>query len=138
MMISDALDNKKSEDINVLASTLIYEMTSCMSISDFKYLDLLKQSSDYSDEIGCMKTPIGYWETIIDNIMNIIKTETFWNIIDCHINETEKFEINKPFNLLVLADKLKNTFIPVLIKDSPEKLACQRVAAKIQKCKNNK
>lgn len=137
MMISDALDNKKSEDINVLASTLIYEMASCMGITDFKYLDLLKKPSDYSDEIGCMKTPIGYWDAIIDKIMNIIKTETFWNIIDGHINETERFEINKPFNLLVLADKLKNTFIPVLSKDSPEKLACQRVAAKLQKCKKN-
>jgi hypothetical protein len=137
MMISDALDNKKSEDINILASTLIYEMVSCMSIADFKYLDLLKKPSDYSDEIGCMKTPIGYWDAIFDKIMNIIKTETFWNIIDDHITETEKFEINKPFNLLVLADKLKNTFIPVLTKDSPEKLACQRVAAKLQKCKNN-
>ncbi|MEC5273744.1 hypothetical protein [Caldifermentibacillus hisashii] len=137
MMISDALDNKKSEDINVLALTLIYEMVSCMSIADFKYLDLLKKPSDYLDEIGCMKTPMGYWDTIIDKIMNIIKTETFWNIIDSHINETDRFETKKPFNLLILAEKLKNTFIPVLSKDSPEKLACQRVAAKLQKCKNN-
>nr|WP_315022154.1 hypothetical protein [uncultured Aminipila sp.] len=137
MMISDALDNKKSEDINVLASTLVCEMLSCMSISDFKYLDLLKNPSDYSDEIKYMKTSIGYWDTIIDKIMNIIKTKTFWNIIDCHINETEKFEVDKPFNLLALADKLKNTFISVLIKGSPERFACQRIAAKIQKCKNN-
>jgi hypothetical protein len=137
-MISDALENKKSENVNELASTLFYEMFSRMDITDFKYLDLLKKPSDYSDEIACMKTQIGYWDAIIDKIMNIIKTETFWNIIDGHINETEKFEINKPFNLLVLADKLKNTFISVLIKDSPEKLACHRVAAKIQKCKNNK
>ena len=135
MMISDALDNKKSEDINVMASTLIYEMVSCMSIADFKYLDLLKKPSDYLDEIGCMKTPMGYWDTIIDKIMNIIKTETFWSIIDEHIDETENFETNKPFNLLVLADKLKNTFIPILDKDSPEKLACQRVAAKIHEMK---
>lgn len=136
-MISDELDNKKSEDINVLASTLIHEMVSSMSINDFKYLDLLKRPSDYSNEIKCMKTPVGYWDTIIERIMKIIKTETFWSIIDSYINETEKFETNKPFNILVLADKLKNTFIPILDKDSPEKLACQRVAAKLQKCKSN-
>lgn len=135
MMISDALDNKNSEDINVLASTLVYEMVLWMDIADFKYLDILKKPSDYFDEIGCMKTPIGYWEAIIDKIMNIIKTETFWSIIDEHIDETENFETNKPFNLLVLADKLKNTFIPILDKDSPEKLACQRVAAKIHEMK---
>lgn len=135
MMISDALDNKNSEDINVLASTLVYEMVLWMDIADFKYLDILKKPSDYFDEIGCMKTPIGYWEAIIDKIMNIIKTETFWSIIDEDIDETENFETNKPFNLLVLADKLKNTFIPILDKDSPEKLACQRVAAKIHEMK---
>lgn len=137
MMISDALDSKKSEDINVLASTLIYEMVAYMNITDYKYLDLLKNPSDYSDEIECMKTPNGYWEAIIEKIMSIIKTEIFWNIIDEHIDEGERFEINKPFNLLVLANKLKNTFISVLAKDSPEKLACQRVSAKLQKCMNN-
>lgn len=135
MMISDALDNKNSEDINVLASTLVYEMVSFMGITDFKYLDILKKPSDYSDEIKYMKTPIEYWEAIINKIMNIIKTKTFWSIIDEHIDETGNFETNKPFNLLVLADKLKNTFIPILDKDSPEKLACQRVAAKIHEMK---
>ena len=54
---------------------------------------------------------------IIEKIMSIIKTEIFWNIIDEHIDEGERFEINKPFNLLVLANKLKNTFISVLAKD---------------------
>ena len=87
MMISDALDSKKSEDINVLASTLISEMVAYMNITDYKYLDLLKNPSDYSDEIECMKTPNGYWEAIIEKIMSIIKTEIFWNIVETLMKE---------------------------------------------------
>lgn len=136
-MISDELDKKKSEDINTRAMVLIHEMVSCASVSDFKYLDLLKNPSEYSDEIGCMKAPLGYWEDIIDTIVNIIKTETFWNIMDCLIEETDKYERDKAYNLPFVADKLMNTFIPILNQNSPEKLACQRVAAKIHKCRSN-
>ena len=76
-------------------------------------------------------------EAIIEKKCKVSLKRRSWNIIDEHIDEGERFEINKPFNLLVLANKLKNTFISVLAKDSPEKLACQRVSAKLQKCMNN-
>ncbi len=136
-MISDALDKESSEGINVVASKLLYEMLSCTVIPDFKYLDLLKNPADFFEEIQCMKTPGGYWNSIIEKILSIIKTKEFWDLINSIIDETEQYERNKPFNLLELADKLKNTFIPILDKGSPEKLACQRVAAKVQMCKNN-
>ena len=136
-MIGDKLDEETQAGAEKKAMTLVCEMLSCTSIADYKYLDLLKCPTDFSEEMQCMKTPDGYWDAIINKIMAIIKTEEFWIYIDNNISETDVYEQNKPYNFVALADKLKNTFIPVLTANSPEKNACQRVAAKVQRCKNN-
>ena len=134
-MIGDKLDEEPQAGAEKKAMTLVCEMLSCTSIADYKYLDLLKCPTDFSEEMQCMKTPDGYWDAIINKIMAIIKTEEFWIYIDNNISETDVYEQNKPYNFVALADKLKNTFIPVLMANSPEKKACQRVAAKVQRCK---
>lgn len=135
-MISDAVDRADSATQENSTTVLLGEMLSCMGISNFDYLDFLKNPTLFRDEIKYMKTPEGYWEQIAQKINNIIKTKEFWEEIEDHIDITEVFDPQKPFNLVVLADKLKNTFISILDKDSPEKVACQKVASKIQKCKN--
>jgi hypothetical protein len=135
-MIDDKLEEHPEADLKKKTDLLLYEMLANMTITDFKYLDLLKDPSAYSDEISYMKTPVGYWESIIEKIMNIITTDLFWNCIYDHIKNDTDYETNKPFNLVLLAEKLKNTFIPILPKGSVEKLACQKVASKIQETKN--
>ncbi len=136
-MIDDKLDEEPQACVEKKAMTLVCEMLSCTSVADYKYLDLLKCPTDFLEEMQCMKTPNGYWDEIINKIMAIIKTEEFWRYIDNNISETDLYEQNKPYNFVALADKLKNTFISVLMANSPEKNACQRVAAKVQRCKNN-
>ena len=136
-MIEDKLDEEPQADTEKKAMTLVCEMLSCTSVADYSYLDLLKCPTDFSEEMQCMKTLDGYWDEIINKIMAIIKTEEFWKCIDNNISEREVYERNKSYNFVVLADKLKNTFIPILTANSPEKIACQRVATKVQRCKSN-
>lgn len=136
-MIGDKLDQNMDEDIKKKANILLSEMLSCTSIADYKYLDLLKNPASFREEIECMKTPEGYWEKYIEKIMKIIRTEEFWNYLDEYIKETDVYEVGKPYNIVAFADKLKNTFIAILENNSPEKIACQKVAAKVQCCKNN-
>lgn len=135
-MIDDKLEEHHNADLNQKVEVLIYEMLANTAVTDFKYLDLLKAPSLYSDEISYMKTPAGYWEGIIEKIMNIIKTELFWNCIYDSIKDDTTYKTDKLYNLVLLAEKLKNTFIPILQKGSSEKLACQKVAAKIEEIKN--
>lgn len=116
--------------------TLVFEMLGWTVIADYKYLDVLKNPDNFSEEIKCMGEE-SYWNSIIMNIQKIIKTEEFWNYIDNSISETELYDENKIGSLLTLANKLTNTFISILKKDSPEKNACQKVSAKIKKCKEN-
>lgn len=135
-MIDDKLEEHQNSDLNQKVELLIYEMLANTAVTDFKYLDLLKSPSLYSDEISYMKIPAGYWESIIEKIMNIIKTEHFWNCIYDSIKDDTIYKTDKFFNLVLLAEKLKNTFISVLDNGSNEKLACQKVASKIQEIKN--
>lgn len=135
-MISDAIEKESPTTPEDAASILLAEMLSCTSIADFDYLDLIKNPALFSDEIKYMKTPDGYWDSIANKLFDIIKTKAFGGKIEEHIDTDEAFNPSKPYNLVALADKLKDTFIPVLVKDSPEKIACQRIAAKIQQCKN--
>lgn len=132
-MIGDKLGDEQQVDVEKKAMTLVCEMLSYTSVADYKYLDLLKCPTDFSNEIQCMKTPDGYWDGIIKKIMAIIKTKEFWECLDDNISETDVYELNKPYNFVALADKLKNTFIPVLAENSPEKIACQRVAGTCRK-----
>lgn len=136
LMISEAIDRENPTTPEDDANVLLGEMLSCMAIANFDYLDFLKSPAQFSDEIKYMKAPDGYWESISYKLNSIIKTKAFWEKIEEQIRITETYDSNKPFNLVVLADKLKNTFIPILDNGSPEKIACQKVAAKIQQCKN--
>lgn len=135
-IIDDKLEEHSDANLNQKVELLMCEMLANTSVTDFKYLDLLKSPSLYSDEISYMKTPVGYWERIIEKIMNIIKTELFWNFIYDNIKDDITYKTDKLYNLVLLAEKLKNTFIPVLDNGSNEKLACQKVAAKIQEIKS--
>ena len=100
-MIEDKLEQHNDIDLNQKVELLIYEMLANTSITDFKYLDLLKSPSLYSDEISYMKIPAGYWESIIEKIMNIIKTDLFWNCIYDHIKNDTDYGTNKTFNLII-------------------------------------
>ena len=81
----------------------------------------------------------GLWRIII--YYKFENVNQFNGIIRTSMHLIKKYsssEDRKEKELAVkLANKLKNTFISVLAKDSPEKLACQRVSAKLQKCMNN-
>ena len=134
-MIDDKLEECHEEDLKKKTDLLLYEMLANTAVTDFKYLDLLKSPELYSDEISYMKTPVGYWEGIIERILNIIKTDIFWNRIYDNIKDDTEYRDDKPFNLVLLAEKLKNTFIPIFLKGSSEKLACQKVASKIDEIK---
>lgn len=137
LKISNAIDKESPTTPEDAAEVLLEEMADYMAIVNFDYLKVIKNPASFSDEIKFMKNPNGYWESIAKKIYAIIKTKEFWEKIAEHIDTTEVFNYDKLFNVLALADKLKNVFIPVLDKGSPEKIACQNVAKKIQQCKNN-
>lgn len=138
LMISDAIDKQSLVTPEDFAVALLTEMMSCMGVVDFDYINFLKNPELFSNETEFMKFPDGYLESIAQKISSIIKTKEFWMNISEHIDTNEVFDYNKSYyNIFVLADKLKNAFIPILAEGSPEKIACKSVDEKIRKCKNN-
>lgn len=133
-MLYDRLTEHPNIDLNKKVELLVYEMFANTAVSDYKYLNLLKDPISFGDEIAYMKTPVGYWENIIIEIMDVVKTEVFWSYVESMVKPYDGAN-RKLYDFILFAEKLKNTFIPILDKKSPEKIACQKVASKIQRCK---
>lgn len=126
----------KEVELENKINTLITSMLSCMSVADFKYLQLLKDVSQFQGEIELMKCEEGFWESKIEHIRSIIDTEIFWDKLTNCIDENDVLQ-NKPYNIVWLADRLANTFIKVYENGSAEKTACAKAMAKVNNCKNN-
>ena len=127
-MIYDELQRKHRSDSN----QLLCSMLSCTTVSDYKYIKLIKRPSDYESEMVCMKCDIQYWKTRIQFIRNIIDTEEFWKEIEDHIDENAVIE-KRPFNLPMLAKVLCDEFITEYPDGSVIKRACVGVMDKLNK-----
>lgn len=125
----------KEVEMEKKISTLIVTMLSCMGVADFKCLQLLKDVTQFQEEISLMKCEEGFWESKVECIRNIINTESFWDkLISCM---DEKDELKNKINIVWLSDKLANTFIKVFENESSEKIACAKVMAKVNEFKNS-
>ena len=65
-------------------------MLSCMSVSDFKYLDVLIDACKFEDEFKYMKFEDNFIVEHASFLRKIIDTEEFWNCLASHIDENKK------------------------------------------------
>lgn len=130
MLYSDVKDSDK------MVESLIVSMLSCMSVSDFKYLDVLVDTGKFEDEFKYMKFEDNFIIEHTSFLRKIIDTEEFWNYLACHIDENKKCE-DKPYCIEWLAGKLADAFIKIYSKESAEKKACANVMSKVNICKKN-
>ena len=130
MLYGDVKDDEKP------AEKLLCSMLSCMSVTDFKYLDVLVETSAFEDEFKYMNFDQNFIIEHVSLLRKIIDTDDFWNQIAGHIDENKKCE-DKPYCVEWLAGKLADAFIKVYQKGSPEKEACAAVMAKVNICKKN-
>lgn len=136
VMIMDKIKDVQTDDARVV-ELLFLEMFQIYQISGGKFIEVLKEPSKYKTEIDFYEPQdksddvISLNEVVL-SISNKIKSETFWlyvlSIIDLGKENHRK---GKPYDLIDFILKLKNTFIPVLREESPEKIACQDVAKRL-------
>ncbi len=136
IMIMDKIKGIQNEE--ELVEILFLEMFKSYQISNGDFIEVLKDPSKYNKEIEFYK-PQDKSENVVsldDTVSNLsewTRSEKFWqyilNIIDLG---KENHESGKPFDLIDFILKLKNTFIPILQNESPEKSTCQEVAKKLK------
>ena len=70
---------------------------------------------------------------MVQSISTIVKSESFWKYIaDDVLSSTYEHKQGKPYDVIDFITALRNMIIPVLTKDSSEKLACQEVSKKLK------
>lgn len=127
----------ESSDIKI-ESTLLCELFSWFNVVGSEFLTVLKDPDEYQDEIDFYQ-PIEidvdktYLPQAVGHIEKIIKTDLFWNEMLSQISRITFHAKGKPYDFIDFAIKMKNIFIPVLTKDSPEKEKCKHVAAALHK-----
>lgn len=131
MIYNEVKENETKEDAT---RDLLASMLSCMTVSDFKYLDVLIDYTKFEKEFRYMKLEENFFAAHVSYLRKIIDTENFWNILAGYIDENKKCE-DKPYSIEWLAGKLADAFIKLYPKDSAEKSACIKVMAKVNICK---
>ena len=68
-------------------------------------------------------------------ISHVVKSKSFWNEIYQQISTTKESEYKKgtKYNFIDFAIRLRDAIIPVLVKDSPEKMACQEASKELKR-----
>ena len=69
----------------------------------------------------------------VDAIVTIVKRESFWKFISNKLDSVTVHVPGKPYDIVDFIIQLRNAIIPVLGKDTPEKIACQEVSGKLKK-----
>lgn len=134
-MTYDKLMEKKCVPDNVEneSQIVLTELLSCYQICDREFLNVLSHPEEYEAELQFYDSllPGQNGDTIravILRVANVIKNESFWmRILEIAQGVSER-KSGVPYDFIDFAVALKNSFIPVLSKDSPEKISCQEVA----------
>lgn len=115
-------------------------MFSSYQCSDSESVEVLAAPEKYSAELDFYKSLAETENSItikekVKRISDVVKSESFWNKILQQIkmfNQNEYIQGTK-YNFVDFAIHLRNAVIPVLTKDSPEKLACQEVSKELKR-----
>lgn len=130
------IEKDGSDFINGVIATLF----SSYQCSDSESVEVLAAPEKYSAELDFYKSLAETENGItikekVKRISDVVKSESFWNKILQQIkmfNQNEYIQGTK-YNFVDFAIHLRNAVIPVLTKDSPEKLACQEVSKELKR-----
>ncbi len=116
------------------AKTVFFELFSCYQIASREYIDVLAKPKEYETELNFYKAQAKSPDAItikemVDIISGIIKSEKFWKYISDDVLPSVPQRVEeKPFDIADFVLRLKNAIIPVLTKDTSEKIACAKVS----------
>lgn len=133
LIMNKILEMKNPSEDDII-KTLLGELFESYQVSDKKFLDILKNPDRYKEEIDFYKIPddcttdVKSLKEITQYLSEKVKCKEFWDCIKEYIKITTTHVKNKPYDLVDFAIHLKNTLIPILPNNSPEKLSCQEVA----------
>ena len=110
---------------------------SCYQLFDREFIDVLADPSQYLSELDFYKSLAPSEDAItikerVNTISGIIKRESFWKEISNELDSVTEHKPGKPYDFVDFIIHLRNAIIPVLSKDTPEKLACQEVSKKLK------
>lgn len=136
-MLYDDVKKQEGEAEEDLVNCLLKSMLSCMTVADFKYLDVLAHFQKFENEFSYMKFKENFLCTYVEYLRKIIDTEFFWNQLASYVDENKRCE-DRPGSIEWLAGKLADAFIKIYPKESAEKSACIKVMSKVNICKGNR
>lgn len=118
-------------------SKILCTLFSCYQCFDREFLQVLAKPNNYDNELSFYKSNAPTPDTItikemVDEISTRVKTEDFWKMIATCLDDVEQYDPSKPYDFVDFILKLRDVIIPVLTKDTPEKLACQDVSKKLK------
>lgn len=110
---------------------------SCYQLFDREFIDILADPAQYLSELDFYKSLAPSEDAItikdrVNTISGIVKRESFWKEISSELDSVIEHKHGKPYDFVDFIIHLRNTIIPVLSKDTPEKLACQEVSKKLK------
>lgn len=110
---------------------------SCYQNFDRQFVDVLADSTQYLCELDFYKSLALSEDAItikerVNTISEIVKKESFWKKISKELDSITEHKPGKPYDFVDFIIHLRNAVIPVLSKDTPEKLACQEVSKKLK------
>lgn len=116
---------------------ILTTLFSCYQLFDREFIDVLADPAQYLSELDFYKS-LALSEDVItikervNIISRIVKRESFWKEISSELDSVTEYKHGKPYDFVEFIIHLKNAIIPVLSKDTPEKLACQEVSKKLK------
>ncbi|SHJ69083.1 hypothetical protein SAMN02745751_03146 [Dethiosulfatibacter aminovorans DSM 17477] len=134
LMTMDKINEDSSGDENVIMEVMFLELFSNYQISGSEYLEVLAKPEVYNKELNFYDMEEGNvtknkLSETITFLSERVKSKSFWELTYKLVEEYgSKHKKGKPYELVDFAIKLKNTFMPNLVKESKEKEACINVA----------
>ena len=110
---------------------------SCYQLFDREFVDILADPAQYISELDFYKSLAPSEDVVtikerVNTISGIVKRESFWKVISGELDSVTEYKAVKPYDFVDFIIHLRNAIIPVLGKDTPEKLACQEVSKKLK------
>ena len=110
---------------------------SCYQLFDREFVDILADPAQYISELDFYRSLAPSEDVVtikerVNTISGIVKRESFWKVISGELDSVTEHKHGTPYDFVDFVIHLRNAVIPVLSKDTPEKLACQEVSKKLK------
>ena len=132
--VDNAYDEVQKQPEEKPEEVVFWDLFSSYQLKSDEYLYLLANTQKYEKELDFrrslnsdMSVPTSKEKTAY--ISSVVKSGAFWQFINTNVvGQITTYDKSQPYNLAVFLEELRNIFIPVLPKDSPEKKECIKLS----------